>query len=65
MKDIKVGSHSTYEFKDNEVDHAIMLAAQYKADINYRPSCNIEFTAQISNKNKTLEYDTILIVESV
>ena len=65
MKDIKVGKHSTYEFKDNEVDHAIMLAAQYKADNNYKPSCNIEFTAQISNKNKTLEYDTILIIESV
>ena len=64
MKNIKAGSHSTYEFKDNEVDHAIMLAAQFDSDDNYRPSCNIEFTAQINNKDITLEYDTVLITDN-
>ena len=64
MKNIKAGSHSTYEFKDKEVDHAIMLAAQFESNSNYGPSCNIGFTAQINNKDITLEYDTVLITDN-
>ena len=61
LKDIKCGTRSTYEFKDNEVDKAILLYAQYQSNKAYKANCNIEFTAQLDNKNQTLEYDTVLI----